>query len=97
MLPLEPLQDRSVSQISMFAPLPCPCRGKEAEEHPKVQKQTHYSMAMRHSGSQELNISILTKEEMQAWEIDSFPKLVLLFPAEMCLKGERTFSICFFS
>lgn len=48
--------------MSLAPKVRCPCRGEEVEEHPKVHEKTHYSMAMRHNGSQELNVSILSKE-----------------------------------
>lgn len=43
-----------------------PYRGEEAEEHPKVHEKTLYSMAVRHNSSQEPNVSILSKREIQA-------------------------------
>lgn len=52
--------------MSLTPKVRCPCRGEEKEEHPKVHEKTHYSMAMRHSGSQELNISIWSKGKIQA-------------------------------
>lgn len=66
------------------------CRG---EGHPKVHKKTHCSMSGRHEGNQGLNILVLSKEEIQAYKIASFSKLVLLSPAEMCLNIECVVSI----
>lgn len=57
-----PEQHMCSCAMSLAPKVRCPCRGEEVEEHPKVQEKTHYSMAMRHNGSQELNVSILSKE-----------------------------------
>lgn len=55
------------SHATSLAPeVRCHCRGEEAEEHPKVHEKTRCSMAVRHNGSQELNVSVLSKGEIQA-------------------------------